>query len=222
MVYGSDMLEKGSHLALVSATDDAPATDGRPLAELDDEDLMLLATSGLHPAFAVLVERYQALVLGSSARYLADLQLAREVTQEVFVALWVERERYQPRGKFRSYLLARTFNRCHVAARTRRNARRKLDTLAVREATSAGPEGPIEGLLRDARARALRAQLATLPEAMRRALVLRYFDDLSLEEVERILIRKALDRYAGNVSQAAAALGLSRSALYRRLDRHGL
>lgn len=48
------------------------------------------------------------------------------------------------------------------------------------------------------------------------------FDDLSLEEVERILIRKALDRYAGNVSQAATALGLSRSALYRRLERHDL
>ena len=47
-------------------------------------------------------------------------------------------------------------------------------------------------------------------------------DDLSLEEVERILIRKALDRHAGNVSQAASALGLSRSALYRRLERHGL
>ena len=48
------------------------------------------------------------------------------------------------------------------------------------------------------------------------------FDDLSLEEVERILIRKALDRHAGNVSQAATTLGLSRSALYRRLERHGL
>lgn len=47
-------------------------------------------------------------------------------------------------------------------------------------------------------------------------------DDLSLEEVERILIRKALDRFSGNVSQAATALGLSRSALYRRLERHGL
>jgi DNA-binding NtrC family response regulator len=47
-------------------------------------------------------------------------------------------------------------------------------------------------------------------------------DELSLEEVERILIRKALDRYAGNVSQAAEALGLSRSALYRRFRRHGL
>lgn len=47
-------------------------------------------------------------------------------------------------------------------------------------------------------------------------------DDLSLEEVERILIRKALDRHAGNVSHAATALGLSRSALYRRLERYAL
>jgi DNA-binding NtrC family response regulator len=47
-------------------------------------------------------------------------------------------------------------------------------------------------------------------------------DDLGLEEVERILIRKALDRHGGNVSHAASALGLSRSALYRRLERHGL
>jgi transcriptional regulator of acetoin/glycerol metabolism len=45
---------------------------------------------------------------------------------------------------------------------------------------------------------------------------------LSLEEVEEFLIRKALERHGGNVSQAASALGLSRSALYRRLQRHGL
>ncbi|HEX7363180.1 MAG TPA: sigma-54 dependent transcriptional regulator [Bryobacteraceae bacterium] len=47
-------------------------------------------------------------------------------------------------------------------------------------------------------------------------------EQMSLEEVEEFLIRKALTRYEGNVSQAAAALGLSRSALYRRLQRFGL
>jgi DNA-binding NtrC family response regulator len=46
-------------------------------------------------------------------------------------------------------------------------------------------------------------------------------EDLSLEEVENLLVRKAMDRFAGNVSQAARALGLSRSALYRRLEKHG-
>ncbi len=47
-------------------------------------------------------------------------------------------------------------------------------------------------------------------------------DDLSLEAVETILIRKALSRSQGNVSHAAEALGLSRGALYRRIEKYGL
>jgi DNA-binding NtrC family response regulator len=47
-------------------------------------------------------------------------------------------------------------------------------------------------------------------------------EDLPLEDVEKMLIQKALSRYDGNVSRAAQALGLSRSALYRRIASHGL
>ena len=47
-------------------------------------------------------------------------------------------------------------------------------------------------------------------------------DDMSLEAVEAILIRKALARANGNVSHAADALGLSRGALYRRIEKYGL
>jgi DNA-binding NtrC family response regulator len=47
-------------------------------------------------------------------------------------------------------------------------------------------------------------------------------EDLSLEAVEAILIRKALQRFQGNVSQAAETLGLSRGALYRRMEKYGL
>ena len=43
--------------------------------------------------------------------------------------------------------------------------------------------------------------------------------DVTLEEAERILVRRALDRHDGNVSRAARALGLTRSSLYRRLKR---
>jgi transcriptional regulator of acetoin/glycerol metabolism len=46
-------------------------------------------------------------------------------------------------------------------------------------------------------------------------------EELSLEEVEGLLVRKAMDRFGGNVSQAARALGVSRSALYRRLEKYG-
>ncbi|HEY2805371.1 MAG TPA: sigma-54 dependent transcriptional regulator [Gemmatimonadales bacterium] len=47
-------------------------------------------------------------------------------------------------------------------------------------------------------------------------------DEMTLEDVEGVLIRKALERAGGNVTQAALALGLSRSAMYRRLQQHGL
>ncbi|MGD0694222.1 MAG: sigma-54 dependent transcriptional regulator [Terriglobia bacterium] len=47
-------------------------------------------------------------------------------------------------------------------------------------------------------------------------------EEMSLEDVESFLIKKALDRYDGNVSEAADALGLSRSALYRRFQKYGL
>jgi DNA-binding NtrC family response regulator len=47
-------------------------------------------------------------------------------------------------------------------------------------------------------------------------------EDMSLEEVEAFLIKKAMARYGGNISHAADALGLSRSALYRRLEKYGL
>lgn len=47
-------------------------------------------------------------------------------------------------------------------------------------------------------------------------------DEMSLKAVESVLLRKALDRCSGNVSQAAELLGLSRGALYRRMEKHGL
>ncbi len=50
----------------------------------------------------------------------------------------------------------------------------------------------------------------------------RQLEEMTLEEVERVLIQKTMQRCGGNVSHAAKALGLSRSGLYRRLERHKL
>ena len=47
-------------------------------------------------------------------------------------------------------------------------------------------------------------------------------EDMSLEDVERLLIQKTLARFEGNANRAAEALGLSRSALYRRVQKYGL
>jgi DNA-binding NtrC family response regulator len=46
--------------------------------------------------------------------------------------------------------------------------------------------------------------------------------ELTLEAGERLLVKRALERSQGNISQAAQELGISRAALYRRLERHGI
>ncbi len=56
----------------------------------------------------------------------------------------------------------------------------------------------------------------------RRADGVSQMEQLTLDEAERVLIEKAIDRSDGNVSRAADELGLSRSALYRRLQRYGI
>lgn len=60
--------------------------------------------------------------------------------------------------------------------------------------------------------------LQTTPDAQISARL----EEMSLEDAERLLIKKALARFEGNANRAAEALGLSRSALYRRLQKYGL
>jgi transcriptional regulator of acetoin/glycerol metabolism len=71
-------------------------------------------------------------------------------------------------------------------------------------------------------ARGKRIEVADLGLQAQRSSATQSLDDLSLESVEAILIRKALARASGNVSHAADALGLSRGALYRRIEKYGL
>jgi DNA-binding NtrC family response regulator len=71
-------------------------------------------------------------------------------------------------------------------------------------------------------ARGERIEVADLGLHMQRTGAAQSLDEMSLETVEAILIRKALARANGNVSHAADALGLSRGALYRRIEKYGL
>jgi transcriptional regulator with PAS, ATPase and Fis domain len=48
------------------------------------------------------------------------------------------------------------------------------------------------------------------------------FDSYNLEDVEKLIIRKAIHKHSGNISRAAEELGLTRASLYRRLDKYGL
>ena len=47
-------------------------------------------------------------------------------------------------------------------------------------------------------------------------------DDFNLEEIEKLVIHRAITKYSGNISLVAKELGLSRASLYRRLEKYGL
>ncbi|MCB0853872.1 MAG: sigma-54-dependent Fis family transcriptional regulator, partial [Bacteroidetes bacterium] len=47
-------------------------------------------------------------------------------------------------------------------------------------------------------------------------------DTYNLEEVEKLIIRKAITKHSGNISRAAKELGLTRTSLYRRIEKYGL
>jgi len=57
------------------------------------------------------------------------------------------------------------------------------------------------------------------PEAKEEGLI---FEDYNLEEIEKLIIRKTITKHRGNISHAAKELGLSRTSLYRRLEKYGL
>ena len=111
------------------------------------------------------------------------------------------------------------------AARYRRQVR-GVDPLALQSLLQYGWPGNVRELEHTMERAVLmcrteQVQTADLGLAAQRSQA-QNLEELSLEAVESILIRKALQRFQGNVSQAAEALGLSRGALYRRMEKYGL
>ncbi|MFC1609425.1 RNA polymerase sigma factor [Myxococcota bacterium] len=171
------VVEKKAHLNVVSSQEVNNPSD------LSDDDLMLLLRRDHIQAFETLVGRHQEMVLGFACRFLGDRDLGEEVGQEVFLTLWAERMRYQTRGRFKSYLLALAYNRCHVFARQRQRHRRKLEKFEVSAPRQDTDNTPLEQMVDSVRGDEVRRALVQLPEPMRRAIVLRYNSGLAIKEI---------------------------------------
>lgn len=150
--------------------------------ERGDDELMQLACAGVDAAFASLVLRYQAQVRGYCARKCGGATLGDDVAQEVFTELWRSRGRYQPRGKFRSYLFRIAQTRA-LNAVTRRPIEEPLPMEVPTES------GDLDDLLRAERIRQVEKKLALLPDKLREALLLRFAAGLGFDEMAQILAR---------------------------------
>ncbi|MBI5091926.1 MAG: sigma-70 family RNA polymerase sigma factor [Candidatus Hydrogenedentes bacterium] len=169
---------------------------GLPIRERADEDLMLDHAQGVVEAFEELVRRHQKGVLNYTFRMVQNRQIAEELTQEVFIALVRNAQRYQPTAKFTTYLYTIASN---IVSKEwlRRKRRPLLFSLSGGWGKGKDSEDDFDPLehVGDERAdvmvafqrgevsEAVNTALRELPEHQREAFVLRRFQDLSYEEI---------------------------------------
>lgn len=169
-----------------------PEASAERLEDQSDEELVALVGLGSRAAFRCLVVRHAERVAGFCARVSGDRAAAPEVAQEVWLSIWNARERWEPRSTFRSYLYAVAFTRARNHARSRRRMATVFSPEAIEADTAAGAGdlGIDHVLQRERRERVFEA-VSELPGPMREAVILRFVDELSYDEMEAILAANA-------------------------------
>jgi RNA polymerase sigma-70 factor, ECF subfamily len=162
--------------------------NGSPPGRSDsDRSLIVAFRAGNEDAFDKLFEKYQEYVYNVCLGILANPDDARDCTQEAFLRVYRKVGEFRGEAAFSTWLYRVAVNVCVGQLRKRpRNAMASLEDENVREIADDGPEA-WAGPVREADEAIVREVVAELPEDYRLVLVLRYFQDLSYEEMVQVL-----------------------------------
>jgi len=159
-----------------------------------DEELMTRVAKGDEYAFQILVERHQRSVLNLIYRFIGDPTKSQDLAQEVFLRVWQAARSYEPKAKFTTWLYRIAANLCLNELKSSRRKRwlrffhADTEEQAVGEEDfSNGSPSPEDLLLAREQSRQITSALQSLPENQRMVLILKRYDDLSYEEIARIL-----------------------------------
>jgi RNA polymerase sigma-70 factor (ECF subfamily) len=173
----------------MSRTDRTPA--GGAESDAEDVRLMELVANGDNHAFERLIERHQALVIGTIARMLGSNSDVEDLAQQVFLRVWRSAARYVPRAKFTTWLLKITRNLVfNEMRRTKRHIHVPMQTEPQgddRPIKDEAVQSPAEALLEHELQQAIDEAILDLPATQRMALVLRRYEGRSYEEIGEIL-----------------------------------
>jgi RNA polymerase sigma-70 factor (ECF subfamily) len=173
--------------------------DHSPPASESDEKLLARLREGDREAFGPLVRRYERELFGYLRRYLGDDDLADDVFQNTFVQVFLKIHQYEPGRPARPWLYAIATNQAIDALRrrNRRIADRPTDTVAAPdeegeprplfELLPAPGDTPSEVADRVEQAEKVRIAVTRLPELLRQAVLLVYFQCLKYQDAADIL-----------------------------------
>ena len=185
---------------------------------MNEEQLWLEhARQGDKAAFGKLIEAYQTPVYNLAYRMLNNSAEAEEAAQEAFIRAYTRLDSYSPAHKFSTWMLSITSNYCIDLIRKRRAV-----LLSIDEPLPAHPalqtdktKGPERQVVMDEQQQMVQALLAELPEDYRQAVVLRYWYEMSYEEIAETMettvsaIKSRLFRARRQLAEVGMAMGLS-------------
>jgi RNA polymerase sigma-70 factor, ECF subfamily len=154
--------------------------------EMSDAQLVTSVARYSEVALAEAYRRHGGAVFGLAKRVLNNPTEAEDVTQEVFLRLWNQPDRFDPaRGSLRSFLLAQAHGRAVDAVRSSSSRRAREARDAMRTADS--PYDMQREVWDLAVADQVSSALGELPDEERRAIELAYFDGHTYREVAQLL-----------------------------------
>jgi RNA polymerase sigma-70 factor (ECF subfamily) len=180
-------------------------------AAMTDRAMVDAVLGGDREAFRVIVEQYQGPVYRACLRILGSSADAEDAAQESFVAAFRSLAGYRGDGPLQAWLV-RIATRTAFRRRSQRRPEADLDHAGRMPSTM--PD-PLQSALAAERRAALRSAVAGLGEPYREVVALRYFGELSLEEVAvatgrnlntvKTQIRRGLERLAGDAAAGEIA-----------------
>jgi RNA polymerase sigma-70 factor (ECF subfamily) len=179
----------------------------------DLSEAIARARSGNPEAWGELYRHYAAPIFRFCRRALPSREDAEDATMDVFVKVREKLDQYDPGRPFAAWLYRVAANHCWDVLR-RRRVRQDLETGEVEDLPLEHPDpGQLERLVGERTSRAVRTALAKLPARARMALVLRYYAEMSYDEIAEALgVRRAF---------VGVVLLRARHQLREVLGRHG-
>ena len=172
--------ESAARLAATAVEERTAQVDTTITSAEQDRISIQAALQGDQAAFGDLVTRYQTAVYNMAYRMLGNPTEAEDAAQEVFVRAWKQLHSFQPERRFSTWLLSIASHHCIDLLRRRRPSA-PLDDVAL-YVPSNDPE-PIETVLQGEQSDMVKNLLNTLPDKYRSVTVLRYYNDLSYDEI---------------------------------------
>ena len=162
---------------------DAPLTDSQ-LQSLTEPELLEAVRAGRREAFDLIVERHRRSVYQICYRFMGTHEDASDLSQDVFLRAYRGLARFKGDSALGTWLYRIAVNTCLNRVAVKAPPSEPLD---AREHVDTRSESPSERVLRDERAVRDRAAVARLPRKQRAALVLRTYQELSHQEIARVL-----------------------------------